>query len=615
MIFVVVGIFAFIEPGQHVRRAGRRDRLLLPLQGDLRHRRRDRDEGRVRPLVAAARRRARSRSASRSGCPGASATRRSCCSSTSASSRCRRGSRTSCSRSSSALGRAASHRRDRAERAGRPGSLFARRFSTAPGYRLRMQRSVYRIGRCVDRSRARSRSSRSSDSRPPAAAARRRRRRHRRRSRGRRTRPRPRRRTPPRPRRPRPRRPRRRPRRRRPEAGGGEGDAAPARRSSSTNCGGCHTLADAGTTGTVGPNLDDAQPSFELVVDRVTNGQGAMPPFEGTLTEQQIADVSAYVSQSPAARAGCPARFLDSLRDRPQGRPRDPDASRAALARKGCGRRTSTRSSPPTSAGARSCRRSTSSARGRSSRASRRPEELEALQRVKAELKHGRGRARRRRGGARRGARARPESSARVGAGRRHGGGRRRAPRRRRAARARRASRAHGDRPLRHGARRARLRRAVRLHHRRLRARRDGSLPVRARAPGRGRLHAGAPARARARGGDVRDRVLPDGRSNIYALEADALFLDGHLGGRARVPAHGRDARGAAGPLHGLLDQLQARGGRRRARTRAGCSACTSSTRSRCSSSSSPRPRGTSTTVMLELEEQFVQALGCRTAW
>jgi mono/diheme cytochrome c family protein len=61
-------------------------------------------------------------------------------------------------------------------------------------------------------------------------------------------------------------------------------------------CGSCHALADAGTSGTIGPNLDDAAPSFELAVDRVTNGQGAMPSFSGQLTEQQIADVAAYVS-------------------------------------------------------------------------------------------------------------------------------------------------------------------------------------------------------------------------------------------------------------------------------------------------------------------------------
>jgi len=61
-------------------------------------------------------------------------------------------------------------------------------------------------------------------------------------------------------------------------------------------CGGCHTLADAGTSGNVGPNLDDAKPSADLVVERVTNGQGAMPSFSGSLTSQQIADVAAYVS-------------------------------------------------------------------------------------------------------------------------------------------------------------------------------------------------------------------------------------------------------------------------------------------------------------------------------
>ena len=61
-------------------------------------------------------------------------------------------------------------------------------------------------------------------------------------------------------------------------------------------CGGCHTLADAGTSGTVGPNLDDAQPDYELALDRVTNGQGGMPSFSSTLSEQQIADVAAYVS-------------------------------------------------------------------------------------------------------------------------------------------------------------------------------------------------------------------------------------------------------------------------------------------------------------------------------
>jgi mono/diheme cytochrome c family protein len=61
-------------------------------------------------------------------------------------------------------------------------------------------------------------------------------------------------------------------------------------------CAGCHTLADAGSTGTVGPNLDDARPPKSLVVDRVTNGKGAMPSFKSSLDPQQIQAVATYVS-------------------------------------------------------------------------------------------------------------------------------------------------------------------------------------------------------------------------------------------------------------------------------------------------------------------------------
>ena len=61
-------------------------------------------------------------------------------------------------------------------------------------------------------------------------------------------------------------------------------------------CALCHTLSDAGSTGAVGPNLDDASPSYDKVVERVTGGKGVMPSFQGKLTDQQIADVAAYVS-------------------------------------------------------------------------------------------------------------------------------------------------------------------------------------------------------------------------------------------------------------------------------------------------------------------------------
>lgn len=81
--------------------------------------------------------------------------------------------------------------------------------------------------------------------------------------------------------------------------GGGEITAADGREIfSEAGCGGCHTLSDAGTTGNVGPNLDDAEPSMELAVERVTNGRGAMPPFKDRLTKQQIDAVATYVSRA-----------------------------------------------------------------------------------------------------------------------------------------------------------------------------------------------------------------------------------------------------------------------------------------------------------------------------
>lgn len=79
----------------------------------------------------------------------------------------------------------------------------------------------------------------------------------------------------------------------------GEGDPANGKKIfSAQGCGSCHTLSDAGSSGSVGPNLDDSKPAFDLVVDRVTNGAGAMPSFKDKLDEQEIKDVAAYVSTS-----------------------------------------------------------------------------------------------------------------------------------------------------------------------------------------------------------------------------------------------------------------------------------------------------------------------------
>jgi mono/diheme cytochrome c family protein len=63
-------------------------------------------------------------------------------------------------------------------------------------------------------------------------------------------------------------------------------------------CKSCHTLSAAGATGTVGPNLDQAKPDYRLATARVTNGKGVMPSFKGQLSDQEIANVAAFVVTS-----------------------------------------------------------------------------------------------------------------------------------------------------------------------------------------------------------------------------------------------------------------------------------------------------------------------------
>ena len=65
-----------------------------------------------------------------------------------------------------------------------------------------------------------------------------------------------------------------------------------------SECASCHTLAAAGATGTVGPNLDQLKPAQAIVIHQVTNGGAVMPPFKGKLTPAQIAAVADYVSSN-----------------------------------------------------------------------------------------------------------------------------------------------------------------------------------------------------------------------------------------------------------------------------------------------------------------------------
>jgi len=88
------------------------------------------------------------------------------------------------------------------------------------------------------------------------------------------------------------------------EQGGGgggevEGDAeAGSQIYNEQGCGACHALEAANSTGNVGPDLDDLAPEYDAIVEQVTNGGGAMPPFKDSLSEQQIKDVSAFVFES-----------------------------------------------------------------------------------------------------------------------------------------------------------------------------------------------------------------------------------------------------------------------------------------------------------------------------
>jgi mono/diheme cytochrome c family protein len=69
-------------------------------------------------------------------------------------------------------------------------------------------------------------------------------------------------------------------------------------------CGGCHTLADAGSSGQVGPDLDQLAPSTDTVAEQVKRGGPGMPAFEGKLSADEIDAVADYVSSSASGSAG-----------------------------------------------------------------------------------------------------------------------------------------------------------------------------------------------------------------------------------------------------------------------------------------------------------------------
>ena len=92
--------------------------------------------------------------------------------------------------------------------------------------------------------------------------------------------------------------------------GGGDGDGdgtegdAGAKVFAEAGCGSCHIFSPAGSSGTVGPNLDETGTSFDRAVQQIPNGGGGMPAFKDELSEQEIEDVARYVSEGGSATGG-----------------------------------------------------------------------------------------------------------------------------------------------------------------------------------------------------------------------------------------------------------------------------------------------------------------------
>jgi mono/diheme cytochrome c family protein len=61
-------------------------------------------------------------------------------------------------------------------------------------------------------------------------------------------------------------------------------------------CGGCHTLAAASATGTVGPNLDELRPNQQRVEQQVKTGGNGMPSFADKLSAAEIEQVAGFVA-------------------------------------------------------------------------------------------------------------------------------------------------------------------------------------------------------------------------------------------------------------------------------------------------------------------------------
>jgi mono/diheme cytochrome c family protein len=65
-------------------------------------------------------------------------------------------------------------------------------------------------------------------------------------------------------------------------------------------CAVCHTLAQAGATGEIGPSLDELKPDAGRVEKAIRDGLGQMPPFPN-LTDAQVKALGQYVARASGA--------------------------------------------------------------------------------------------------------------------------------------------------------------------------------------------------------------------------------------------------------------------------------------------------------------------------
>jgi mono/diheme cytochrome c family protein len=77
------------------------------------------------------------------------------------------------------------------------------------------------------------------------------------------------------------------------DAGGADGRAL-----FTGNCASCHTFAAAGSSGTIGPNLDQSGLDRAAIERQIRRGGGGMPPFEGTLSDQEIKALARYIDEN-----------------------------------------------------------------------------------------------------------------------------------------------------------------------------------------------------------------------------------------------------------------------------------------------------------------------------